>query len=88
MGSSFTGLPVRITFGKKSVLEHMRNSSSGILLYSTRLFSAHYVCYKKMDDGRCRFYNAVYGKVNDLCDPDSFIEQNVNGFTVILIYIS
>ena len=81
-------LPVRITFGKKAAIERMRESSSGILLYSTRLFAGHYVCYKKMDDGRCCFYNAVYGKTNDLCDPETFIERNVNGFTVILIYIS
>ena len=80
--------PVRITFGKKSAIERMRNSSSGILLYSTRLTSAHYVCYKKTDDGRCRFYNAVYGKANDVCDPETFIKQNLKGFSVILIYIS
>ncbi|MBR2677461.1 MAG: hypothetical protein IKE28_11200 [Solobacterium sp.] len=82
------GIPVRITFGKKAALERMRTSKSGILLYSTKLFAAHYACWKKMDDGRCCFYNAVYGKRNDICSPDAFIEQNVNGFTVILIYIS
>ncbi len=80
-------LPVRIVFGKTASLEKMKTASSGILLYSTHLLHAHYACWKRTEEGSCRFYNAVYGRTNDVSDPETFMQKNANGFTVILIYV-
>ena len=81
------GLPVRLAVGRSAVVRAMKNAQSGILLYSTKLLHAHFVCWKKADHGKCCFYNAVYGRTEYLNDPETFLKQHVKGLNRMALYI-
>lgn len=69
------GLPVKMSapFDRHAV-EKMKQSRSGILLYShTR--GAHYCAYRSQNDGTMHFYNAVYGRKNHIMTPEEFLKQ-------------
>ena len=52
----------------------MDNSDSGILLYSHRR-GAHYTAYRRVDEKRFQFFNAVYGERNLVMTPGDFLSR-------------
>lgn len=71
---------------QKRCMEQMKYSTSGILLYYHRRGS-HFVTYKKLEDGRFHFYNAVYGKHKLIMSIEDFMNQYTMIPMNFLIYI-
>lgn len=46
----------------------------GIIMYKVRR-GGHYVMYERLDDDRCRYYNAVYGRREHIAAPAEFMTQ-------------
>ena len=81
------GLPVRITHAFKSVcLRNMAKSKCGILLYIHKRGS-HFVTYRKTEDGRYHFYNAVYGDKYTVMSPEEFTKKYTISPISFLIWI-
>lgn len=80
-------LPVRITAGRANITKHMKTAHSGILLYSNRFLGSHYVAWRRLDEERCCFYNAVYGRSAYVMSPDAFFDQHVKGLNRMLLYV-
>ena len=84
---SRNNLPVRISAGRANITRHMKTASSGILLYSNRFLGSHYAAWKRLDEERCCFYNAVYGRSAYVMTPDAFFDRHVKGLNKLLLYV-
>lgn len=70
------GIPVSMTpHLNRLALKTMQNEEAGILLYQ-HAHGAHYTAWKNLHDGHVQFYNAVYGKVNHVIKPETFLKKN------------
>ena len=68
------GYPARaILGGRRRLLKY--KGERGILLYFHQR-GAHYVAYKRLDESLYIFYNAVYGRENDIMSMDDFMAQH------------
>ncbi|MCH4222386.1 MAG: hypothetical protein LKF62_03245 [Solobacterium sp.] len=81
------GLNVQVTpYGRNRVLNAMKQSSSGILLY-THTHGAHYTAYHKEPDGKYHFYNAVYGMRYQIMDGEAFMEKYTVPLSLMVITV-
>jgi hypothetical protein len=71
------GLDLKMRTGLSSSLIHkMEQSQAGILLFN-HTYGSHYAAYERIDDRRYHFWNAVYGKQNDIITMDKFQKERV-----------
>lgn len=71
------GLHVRFYTGfEPQIKKKMLASGCGILLYHHK-YGAHYTAYQHLENDRFLFYNAVYGKRNDILSADDFFNTRV-----------
>jgi len=79
-------LPVKIApVSQRLIIKKMKDSSAGILMYRHK-HGAHYAAYETLDNGEIRFYNSVYGRINDHTTPEDFFKQRVR-YALAVVYI-
>ncbi|MBO7703588.1 MAG: hypothetical protein J6S26_04000 [Solobacterium sp.] len=80
------GYDIHTAYGKGPVKRAIKASRYGILLYS-RGFGAHYTAYRVRRDGRCYFYNALYGRRFHHEDAEEFFKAYGKGFNTMVITV-
>lgn len=82
------GMNVRmVPYGRKRVLAAMAGGDSGILLY-THSRGAHYTAWKKMPNGSCHFYNAVYGMKYQVMRAEDFLKKYSLPLSTMVIIVT
>lgn len=59
---------------KNQCIRDIKNSKYGIILYIHNRGS-HYVAYKNLGNGKCIYYNAVYGRNNHVMEIEDFYKK-------------
>lgn len=81
------GLPVHLTvFSRRAVVEAMKKSQYGILLYIHR-HGSHYTAYEKVGENSFHFFNAVYGRTRMVMSAEEFLAQHAVMPMNMLIHI-